>query len=223
MNKVKNWLVGIIDYVFKKVHGFLVFFATLVPWLIVGVIILLLSKHVLRYGLTFDQFISFVEVVIWPTVIFTAIVLFKKIFTYLFFSLEEFSFFGAKGKLIDVRTMITNKADEMYQKKLEEEERSIERESLEKELNALKSSTEKESERTKRALEIAEKALDRNEVLLKDNAELRKIQTQLADQLKMYIPLNTDSSKRGEFFGDQEEARDVGQTEGVVVKEQQSN
>jgi len=95
------------------------------PYLII--VILIGGLFIFINDLTYDQFLKFVEIMIWPAIVLLALLFFKKVFTYLFFSMEEFNFFGTKGRLKNVEEVIQEKAQELY------ENRERERELTEKE------------------------------------------------------------------------------------------
>lgn len=65
------------------------------------------------------MFFRFLEIVIWPLTIILGAFFFRKVLTYLFFSMEEFNFFGAKGDLKNVKEVINEKAKEIFQRELE--------------------------------------------------------------------------------------------------------
>lgn len=69
-----------------------------------------------------DQFIRLVDVSAWPIVFFLTLFYFRKIFAYLFLSIEEFNFFGIKGELKNPRELIEEKAKDLAKQKEEEKE-----------------------------------------------------------------------------------------------------
>ncbi len=69
-----------------------------------------------------NNFIKILYIVVWPLVILVISILFRKVFTYLFFQIDEFSFFGTKGKLKGVREMIMEKAEELKRRDEREKE-----------------------------------------------------------------------------------------------------
>lgn len=76
------------------------------------------------------DFLKFVEVVIWPFTTLTALFFFKEVVTYLFFSMDEFNFFGAKGHLKNVNEVILEEVNKRYSEKESEERRKSEMEKL---------------------------------------------------------------------------------------------
>ncbi|MEX0934939.1 MAG: hypothetical protein WDZ70_01260 [Candidatus Paceibacterota bacterium] len=69
-----------------------------------------------------SELIDYLGVVIWPAIVLIALLFFRKVFTFLFFSMENFNFFGAKGRLRNVEEVIREKARELH----EEEKRGQE-------------------------------------------------------------------------------------------------
>ncbi|MEK7104391.1 MAG: hypothetical protein AAB842_03265 [Patescibacteria group bacterium] len=82
-------------------------------------VLLIIGLVELFYGLkilSFANILEILKIIIWPlTVIFISL-FFQKILAYLFFSLEEFNFFGNKGELKKPITLIREKADELIQR-----------------------------------------------------------------------------------------------------------
>ena len=61
----------------------------------------------------FEQFKELLSIIIWPAVVLVILIYFRRVITYLFFSMEEFNFFGVKGELKNVHEMIREKAQEL--------------------------------------------------------------------------------------------------------------
>ncbi|PIQ91420.1 MAG: hypothetical protein COV70_03795 [Parcubacteria group bacterium CG11_big_fil_rev_8_21_14_0_20_39_22] len=64
----------------------------------------------------YEEYLNLLDITIWPAVVIIVALSFRKILAYLFFSVEEFSFFGAKGRLKDVRELIEEKAENLKAK-----------------------------------------------------------------------------------------------------------
>lgn len=111
---------------------------------------------------------------IWPSIVLISLLFFKKVFTYFFFSLEEFNFFGTKGKLKNVEVMIREKADDLWKKEKDESALEKEREDGKRELEALKKSNIRETDRSERIITFAEKAMTTAEKYQKENFELER-------------------------------------------------
>lgn len=95
------------------------------------------------------DFLRFIEVLIWPFTMLTALFFFKKVFTYMFFSMDEFNFFGLKGHLKNVNEVIIEEVSRKFTEKEKEEKRTKDMEELnleiknkETEVNKAKGSAE---------------------------------------------------------------------------------
>jgi len=113
MNKIKELTNKRIDL-----------FHLVVAEIIIGSLLVIIYK-----GLTIEQFLKLVDILVWPVVIFSALFFFRKIFTYLFFTFEEFNFFGIKGQLRNPIKVI----DQIVEERIEQELGKKEREKKEKE------------------------------------------------------------------------------------------
>jgi energy-coupling factor transporter transmembrane protein EcfT len=77
---------------------------------------------------SFDMYLQLAKVLIWPVVALIGMFFFRKVVTYMFFSMDGFKFFGAEGTLKNVNDLID---EEVHKKFLEKE-----REKLSKEITA---------------------------------------------------------------------------------------
>lgn len=160
--------------------------------------------------LSWIQFIELVKVLAWPVVVVLALLFFKKVFTYLFFSMEEFDFFGAKGGLKNVRDMVREKADELYEQEMEGRKRAEERAAHQKELSELKTSTTEGTELSRKAIAIAEKTFDENQKYRKENADLKRQNESLLAQIAG-LQYQFGERHPAELPIEIEETRDVGE------------
>ena len=78
--------------------------------------------------------IELLRVFIWPVTTLIILFFFRKIFTYLFFSMDEFNFFGIKGSLRNVQDVINEKASELRNREKEESQRKEKVKLFEKEI-----------------------------------------------------------------------------------------
>jgi len=115
MNKIKELTNKRIDL-----------FHLVVAEIIIGSLLVIIYK-----GLTIEQFLKLVDILVWPVVIFSALFFFRKIFTYLFFTFEEFNFFGIKGQLRNPIKVI----DQIVEERIEQELGKKEREKKEEKIN----------------------------------------------------------------------------------------
>lgn len=150
-------------------------FIDLLPHTISGILISSISLIAWRDGLTLDQSIKIIDVLIWPTVTFIAIVFFRKVFTYLFFSMDSFNFFGMRGHLRNVQEVIVEKANEMRDR---EKEEARFKESLDDLRNTRTNQLEK-------AVALAESLSEDNLKLRTDNREFVKQISALLSQIAL--------------------------------------
>ncbi len=129
-----------------------------------GIVIL----FILGGGDLYERLLELLRIVIWPGVILFAVFYFRKVFAYLFFSLEEFSFFGVKGNLKDVTEMIEEKAREIRDKEKSQEEN-------EKKLEELKNSNAGQGEQLDDMMEFAEELLKQNDELSQEVMSLKNV------------------------------------------------
>lgn len=84
--------------------------------------------------------LDILKIAVWPLVLMSALFFFRKVFTYMFFSVDEFSLFGIKGTLKNVYAVIEEKAQEKYDRRLREEESKKEIEKMSNELKKVQGS-----------------------------------------------------------------------------------
>jgi len=137
-------------------YGFVVF-------TLFAVSVSLLALFGSRFGI-YTEMLEFTRIAIWPAVVMSALLFFRKTLTYLIFSLEEINVFGAKSRLKSVREVIDDKAKEIIEREKKELLSKRKIEELESNLKKLK-------ERTKNKDRIAEIAND----LINENTELWEI------------------------------------------------
>lgn len=134
-----------------------------------------------KINLSFEQYLNILQVLIWPIIVIISLFFFKKVFTYLFFSMEEFNFFGTKGRLKDIKEVIEERVEERIAEESKQRVTQIEREQFYKELaqarveieNTKKSKADADKEAGEN-LDLAKKIFEKYDALLKDNIELTK-------------------------------------------------
>lgn len=156
----------------EKVFGLLAYFIIII---FVGCLLIFIYQNHLSY----EYFTSILKIIIWPAIVLVALLFFRKVFVYMFFSMEEFNFFGARGVLKDIRKVIEEKVQERIQQEKNQEERNKEinkfTEDL-KEANKLKGNAEK------KASEISDIATD----IFSKYKELSKQNTAMLNELNEF-------------------------------------
>jgi hypothetical protein len=77
----------------------------------------------------FNDFKQLLEILVWPITVLLALFFFRKVVTYLFFSMDEFNFFGTKGELKNVNELINGEVQKRF---LLEKEKQQHKEEIEK-------------------------------------------------------------------------------------------
>jgi len=121
-----------------------------------------------------DHFIEIINIIIWPLTLFVVLIFFRKIFTYMFFSLDEFNFFGLKGSLNNVYETVEKKAEEKYQKRIEEEKRQSDYDDMKRNIENIKKSKEEVGTKYNDILNLAVKQTDEINNLNKKLTTLEK-------------------------------------------------
>ncbi|OGG57657.1 hypothetical protein A2765_05970 [Candidatus Kaiserbacteria bacterium RIFCSPHIGHO2_01_FULL_56_24] len=197
MQIIKNFLWRLLDAI-----------PNMLALLVVGA--LLIAYY--REGLNLAGLLEILNVIIWPLIVLIALLFFRRVLTFLFFSLDEFNFFGAKGKLKNVKDMIREKADELWQKERQEQEREAERSKNLKELETLKGSNEAVTGQATRVFTFAERLIEEKAQL---QTQISTMQAQIDALLAQITMLQGKSSEAASsvvsaIVGQAEEARDVG-------------
>ena len=70
-------------------------FFEILPHYVLGSVVFLGAVYILTFlyihDLTFEEWVSFIKILVWPTIVFVGLLFFRRVFTYLFFSIEEFN------------------------------------------------------------------------------------------------------------------------------------
>jgi len=161
-------------WAYRKLFSFLDTSLSLLPYLVFGILVSSILIVLIKSGLSFEQLIELLNVVIWPTIVLMSLLFFRKVFTYLFFSIEEFNFFGAKGKLKNVRAVVSEKAQDMYESRLSTEKQKEERRLNNEELESLKNSQGEVEARNEKIYLLAERVIKEKEELFEQNNLLKE-------------------------------------------------
>jgi hypothetical protein len=105
------------------------------------------------------DFLRFVDILSWPITILTALFFFKKVFTYLFFSINEFSFFDLKGHLRNVNEVILDEVNKRFIEKEKDEIRKADMETLNLEISKKEDELGKEKGNADENLKLAKSIL----------------------------------------------------------------
>ncbi|TSC68977.1 MAG: hypothetical protein G01um101456_389 [Parcubacteria group bacterium Gr01-1014_56] len=110
-----------------------------------------------KSGISLSGFnlLEFLRIIIWPSTIFVIAFYFRKVVTYLFFSMEEFNFFGAKGKLRSVHELIDSKANQQYKERIKRDKIDSERQDREARLREIADSKESVTKKNEELVTLA--------------------------------------------------------------------
>ncbi len=147
---------------------------TLIPISIFTILIGTLFIFFYQNHITYENFTGIIQILIWPTVVFFAILFFRRVFTYLFFSMEEFNFFGTKGKLKDIREVIEERVDLRIKEQEGQKALASEIQKFSTELENVKKSKGDVEKQANEYFELAKKYLNRYEKLSEQNIDLTK-------------------------------------------------
>lgn len=142
------------DLLYKLLLNLLGLFEWLFP-LTFFILVLCLPRII--WHPSFTEYLNFVNILVWPYTILVILFFFKKVVTYLFFSMDEFNFFGAKGTLKNVNEVIVEEVNKRLFEEKNEERRKVEMKTLSNEIK------EKET-----LLQKAEGTADENFIFAKD-------------------------------------------------------
>lgn len=153
----------------------------LLPYSILIILVASLIIFIYLRNLSYEYLIGIIKTIIWPAVVLSALLFFKKVFVYMFFSMREFNFFGAKGELRDVTEVIESKVQERIKQIKDQEKTNLEIDKFAKELekaseelknvNTSKQNIKKEEDEN---LQIARDIFKKYSELSKQNSETLK-------------------------------------------------
>ena len=116
-----------------------------------------LAVRLLRDSLS--TIVEMIKILIWPITTLIALFYFRKVVTYLFFSMDEFNFFGAKGTLKNVNDLIIEKVNERFLEEKEERERNMQMEKLSSDIEARKREVDSANGTAEQNLKLAKDVL----------------------------------------------------------------
>lgn len=127
-------------------------------------------------NLDYKEYIQILQILIWPSIVLGALLFFRKVFTYLFFSMEEFGFFGNKGKLKNIEEVINEKVEERIKREKEQVDIELKMKKFE---GKLQNVTQSKADETKKAEEYRDLAVK----MVKQYKEMSDINKELNEEL----------------------------------------
>jgi hypothetical protein len=142
------------------------------------------------------DFLKFIDILAWPITILTASFFFKKVFTYLLFSIDEFNFFGLKGHLRNVNDVILDEVNKKFIEKEKEEIRKLDTKKLnleigkkEDELNKMKDNAQDNLNFAKEVIKDWKETTKNKDKIIKDlEIENKRINEILSSISPQFIP-----------------------------------
>jgi len=155
---------------------------TALPYFILLILGVLFLTIILKNELNYEQYVALLDILVWPIIIFATFLFFRKVLFYLFFSIEEFNFFGAKGRLRSVTEVIDQKVQDTLRNEQDAQKRNEELKEIEAKLERAKLSKESSEEKAKENFELANGMLKEYRELLNksisDTKELNKLRAE---------------------------------------------
>jgi len=124
----------------------------------------------------FERIINILDILVWPSIVLFSVIFFRQIFTYLFFSMKRFNFFGASGELKGVEEVIEEEVQRTIQQEKEVQTRNETIKKLEKKLKI-------EGQSQKQILSVTEQVMG-----------LYKEQSEEVNRLKKLLSQTTNTS-----------------------------
>lgn len=113
-----------------------------------------------------SDLIELVKVLVWPFTVLTILYFFRKVVAYLFFSMNEFNFFGINGSLKNVNDMIKEQVERKIGEKESEDKRNEEINKLKEENNTVKGNDESKSQLIEKVFSSWEKTIEKDEIII---------------------------------------------------------
>lgn len=106
------------NFIDKLIDIFLVLEEFLLP---ASFFLILTYLPKILWNIGFNDYLEFLKILIWPCTALVILFFFRRVFTFLFFSMNKFSFFGAKGDLKNVDDVILEEVNKRFLEKEGEE------------------------------------------------------------------------------------------------------
>jgi len=146
-------------------------------WWIVPLALFLLATYLPKFiwEISFSNYLEFLKILVWPMSALIILFFFKKVITYLFFSIDGFNFFGAKGELKNVYDLITEKVNEKLENERKDAGRENEVKRLQKEIDDNSGRADKNFETAREILKEWKGSIKDNKKLLEENKQLKEM------------------------------------------------
>ncbi|MCR4327936.1 MAG: hypothetical protein NUV53_00255 [Patescibacteria group bacterium] len=144
-------------------------------WWIIPFALFILATYLPKFiwNISFNDYLNFIKILVWPISALIILFFFKKVITYLFFSIDGFNFFGAKGEIKNVYDLITEKVNERFENEKREAARETEVNRLQREIETNSGRADENLKTAKEILAEWKKSNTDNKRLLEENKQLR--------------------------------------------------
>ncbi|HPW34555.1 MAG TPA: hypothetical protein PK367_02230 [Candidatus Paceibacterota bacterium] len=197
-----------IKIVINKIKNLLLLLRGLFFWLF-PLVLFLISTYVpkILWNPSFNDYLEFLKILVWPYTVLVILFFFKKVVTYLFFSMDEFNFFGIKGNLKNVNEVIIEEVNKRFMDKENEEKRQKDTEELneeikikEIEISKAKGTAEDNLKLAKEVMKEWKKSIEKNKKTIfeldAENKRLKEIVSGLSTTISEASSVsNNDDSK----------------------------
>lgn len=185
---------------------------------LVAIVIGAIALPGLIWDFSFDNYIKILDILIWPLALLISISFFRKVFTYTFFNLDQFNFFGTKGELKKIEDVIKQESLKLYNSEKKEEEMlaalGLKEEQFRLDIDKLKLEKTSQAQKAKENQELVKELFKEWKKTIKDLSVLREENVKLRNLLDKY-PESVLTDSDNIFL-----EKDIGSTSSLPNEEQ---
>jgi hypothetical protein len=130
-------------------------------WVLPFLVYIIIAYYVVRriYGFDLSTFTDILKITVWPVTVLISLFFFRKVVTYMFFSMNEYNFFGAKGELTNVHKFLEEEVEARLKSAKLKEQREGEFQALTKLIESRDTAYEQKAGEAKENMSLATKIL----------------------------------------------------------------
>jgi len=155
-----------------------------VEFIPLGLFLLFVASLYFLLNISWKEFTELLRILIWPVTVLIILFSSKKVFTYLFLSMEELNLFTAKGKFKNVQDVIRERAEELQEKERAEEKQREKIKIQTIEIEKMSSLIQQKDKSLEKGYGIAQKATN---ALKKLNEDYKKLGEKYVKKLQKEI------------------------------------
>lgn len=176
-----------IKEIILKFKSIILSIGSLLIWLMpLTLLILAICLPRLIWHPSFHDYLEFLKIIVWPFTALTILFFFREVVTYLFFSMNEFNFFGAKGKLRNVNDVIIENVNKKFLEEKNESRRRTDIEKLNKNILLKEKEVQVASGNAKENLDLAKEIFSKYKKLSEEHKEAVLENERLRDAVNCY-------------------------------------